>query len=219
MANVNKQVRAFCNMCHGDTNHSLLYNNIGKVDEPEGDFVRSLEISWEILRCCGCDDIKLRHSLRFLDSSQPRISYYPPMEIRRLPEWSHGHLPDKVKGLQQEVHSAINANNRRLAAMGARILIDMAILASVGDRGTFKEKLDAMVDEGCLAPKNSEFLYAALDTGNAASHQGHNPSPEDIDKVMEIVEHLLKGIFYLRKLGQELKQTAPRRIRTQKGGN
>jgi len=35
---------------------------------------------------------------------------------------------------------------------------------------------------------------------------------------MEIVEHLMKGIFYLRKLGEELKQTAPRRTRDQKGG-
>jgi len=158
MTNANQQVKAFCNKCHGETNHSQLYEHREKTDEPDdGDYVRSLEISWELLKCCGCNEIKLRHSFQYLDSSHPRICYYPPIEIRRLPEWSHDHLPNQVKELQQEVYSAINANNRRLGAMGARALIDIAILVSVGDRGTFKEKLDAMVVEGYLAQKIVNF--------------------------------------------------------------
>lgn len=218
MTNANKPIRAFCNKCQGGTNHSLLYEHREKADEPDGDddFVRSLEISWELLKCCGCDDIKLRHSFQYLDSSHPRECYYPPIEKRRIPYWSDK-LPEELKELQQEVYSAINVDNRRLAAMGARTLIDMAICEKVGDPGTFKDKLDAMEREKYLNYTQRGILETALDAGSAASHRGHNPTPNDIDKVMEIVENLLGQLFYLPKLEEELKQTVPRRTTRKKG--
>ncbi len=69
--------------------------------------------------------------------------------------------------------------------MGARALIDMAFVASVGHYGNFEGKLDAMIKRGFLALQNRDVVEASLDTGNAASHRGHKPDPRQLEAVMD----------------------------------
>jgi len=78
--------------------------------------------------------------------------------------------------------------------MGARTLVDMAILDKVGDVGTFKQKLEALEADGFVSKRNREVLDAALDAGNATAHRGHRFDPESVNQVMDIVENLLQAI-------------------------
>ena len=211
------KTRAYCNSCGRETNHIPLHKHEETIEEKEGNFARPRNECWELLKCCGCDEIRVRQVLNYIDIGQSQIQYYPPIEIRRLPKWSC-ELPVGVRELQLEVYSAMHGDNLRLAAMGARALIDMTILASVGDKGTFRDKLDAMVQEKYLAERDISTLTIALDTGNAASHRGHNPTFDDLDKVMDIVEHLLEQVFYLQGLGDKLKNSVPHRKTESKGG-
>ena len=217
MAEEELRTRAYCNSCGRETHHIPLHKHEETIEEKEGNFIRSREECWELLRCCGCDEIRVRQALKYIDSAQLQIRYYPPVEIRRLPKWSC-ELPVGVGELQLEVYSAMHGNNLRLAAMGARALIDMTILASVEDKGTFRDKLNAMVQEKHLAERDISTLMIALDTGSAASHRGHNPTFDDLDKVMDIVEHLLEQVFYLQGLEDKLKDSVPPRKTESKGG-
>ena len=210
MSKKNKQVGAFCNTCRGERNHDLLCEH---TYSPKPDYDTGVQrIRWELLKCCGCDTVKARSSVRYLEGQPdlPQISYYPPIEARELPKWSQK-LPTEVQQLQLEVYSAINSRTLRLAAMGARALLDMAIVESVGDMGTFQEKLGAMEARGHLASKNRHILQAAFDTGSAAAHRGHNPTPTQLDMVLNIVEHLLEEMFCFPESAKELKQTIPSR--------
>jgi len=73
-----------------------------------------------------------------------------------------------------EIYAALHADSRSLALMGARTLVDMAILDKIGDAGSFQKKLELMEQKGFVARENRQFLSAALDAGNAAAHRGYN---------------------------------------------
>ena len=116
-------------------------------------------------------------------------------------------LPD----LLSEVYSALHANNRRLATMGARTLLDMAIVNSVGDVGNFPNKLEALQQKGLVGKNQREFLEAALEAGNAASHRGHCPTAQRLNDVMDIVESILHQMYVLPHASAKLKKSTPRR--------
>ena len=115
-----------------------------------------------------------------------------------------------VPDLLTEIYSALHANNRRLATMGARTLLDMVMTDKVTDVGRFDQKLDALEKE-FVTTKQREFLEAALDVGNAASHRGHCPTAKQLDQVMDIVESILQQIYVLPNAAAELKKSTPPR--------
>jgi len=110
-----------------------------------------------------------------------------------------------------EIYSALHANSRRLALMGARTVVDMLLMDKVGDLGTFSEKLAQLEGHGFVGRKNREFLGAALDAGNAAAHRGYQPKKEHLDHVMDIVENLLQAVYILEEAADELKKSTPAR--------
>lgn len=142
------------------------------------------------------------------------INYYPPRASRRLPHW-HNQLPSEIVELLEEVYTALHADSRRLAMMGARALIDMVILDKVGDAGSFPEKLSQLVSKGFLSTTNRKVLEAALDVGNAASHRGHQSKTKHVQHVMDIVENLLQASI-LEPIAQELRDATPARKRNAK---
>ena len=217
MVKKGKQVIAFCNTCGGKTNHSLLYEYpcIKKPSDKSG----VEKILWELLECSGCDTVKVRHSVSYLETQTnlPEVLYYPPIERRKPPAWSQ-ELPKEMQELQLEVYSAVNSGTLRLAAMGTRTLLDMAIVKAVGDVRTFQQKLATMEASGYLASKNKCFLEVAFDTGSAVAHRGHNPTLPHLEEVIDIVEHLLEDVFRFPESTKELKQAIPPRKFLQNSG-
>ncbi len=211
-----KGIRAFCNRCGHKTRHDEVHSREYNLHDEVSD--RPMIVAWALRKCCGCGEIHALHSVQYVDFPQAEVRYYPSREMRRLPKWS-GKLPDHGRTLLEEVYSAIHNGNLCLATMGARALMDLAFVTCVDDCGNFKGKLDAMIKRGFLAPENRDVIEAALDTGNAASHRGHKPDPAELEAVMDVVEHLLEDVFYLRGLGSDLKQAVPARPGAQLHGS
>ena len=145
------------------------------------------------------------------DHGEHEIDYYPPRIARRVPKWKDK-LSDDIEKLLEEVYTALQADSRSLAMMGARALIDMVILDKVGDVGTFGQKIAKLQTDGYLSDKNRETLRAALEVGNAASHRGHRPTQEHVDTVIDIVENLLQSTI-LHSATTDLKNATPARTR------
>jgi hypothetical protein len=95
--------------------------------------------------------------------------------------------------------------------MGARALLDMVIVDSVGDVGRFDQKLDALQKEELVGKRQREILEAALEAGNAASHRGHCPTSQQLNQVMDIVEGILQQIYVLPELANDLRKSTPQR--------
>ena len=204
--------RIHCNQCGNKTKHLVIATRNHHGSAPHDD---QCEVSWDtiydLLECCGCEEISLRRRYYFSEWNfgDVEITYYPPRVARRLPPWKNK-LPDEMMSLLEEVYTALQADSRSLAMMGARAIIDMVIFKEVGDVGTFAQKLAALQKSGFLSDKNRELLDAALDVGNAASHRGHCPERKHVQNVIDIVENLLQSTI-LQAVVDDLKNATPKR--------
>ncbi len=75
--------------------------------------------------------------------------------------------------------------------MGARAVIETAIVDKVGDNGSFKDNLQALQDAGHLSKTNRKYLEVALDAGSASAHRAHSPTDKQMNTVMDIAENLI----------------------------
>ncbi|MBX3134300.1 MAG: DUF4145 domain-containing protein [Gemmatimonadaceae bacterium] len=142
------------------------------------------------------------------------MSFFPPRLFRRLPVWI-SNLPEAEQELLIEVYEALGTDSRRLAAMGCRALIDLFIVRTVGDAGTFAARLEQLENDGYLSRRSRQSLGTALDAGNAAAHRGYSPNGSELTVILDIVENLLHATVVATQ-APELSTSIPRRA-TPKG--
>lgn len=109
----------------------------------------------------------------------------------------------------EEIYSALQADSRSLAMMGARAVIEAAMLKKMEDSGSFAGNLQRFEELGYVSKQNREYLDAALDAGSAVIHRGHHPTPFELETVMDIAENLLQSVFVLEKPSKALKELTP----------
>jgi hypothetical protein len=207
MSTPNK-TQSFCRECGQSTWHNVVAS-VSREEieveqrEPEEFGPICSDNVYELLQCCGCECVTMRQSSTCEDvfHGQTIVRHFPPATARRRPEWE-GKLPSPAQFLIREVYDALHSGGLRLAVMGARTLVDMAILDKVGDVGTFHEKLIKLESEGFVSKRNREVLNAALDAGNATAHRGHKFKAAEVNQVMDIVENLLQAIYVLCACGR-----------------
>ena len=209
----NKLSHSHCNRCGHETKHHILFRKHiagGEVVENYGPLNWSDD--YELLECAGCETVSMRHSAWFEPSGDLTIRIYPPPAARHQPQWLRK-LPLKMHLLMKQVYTALDANSRALALMGARAVVDLVLVEKIGDVGGFKDKLKAAEADGIIGSKNREVLDAALDAGNAATHRGHQATSDDVHAVMDIVENLLQAVYHLESLADRLKRATPPRVK------
>jgi len=154
-----KLAKVHCNQCRHATNHRILksISNSGS-DEEQGFFWRT---EYEMLECCGCEEVVLRRDYMFSEDPASEVTFFPPPASRWLPSWRWS-LPGTTGALLGEIYTALQANSLTLAMMGARAVIETAIIQKVGDHGTFKDNLQAMEDGGHVSKANRKYLAARV---------------------------------------------------------
>ena len=172
-----------------------------------------------MLQCKGCHEVFLERTDWSSDDepgdAQP--TYFPPRVSRREPAWiKRNKVPSEYRALLNEVYTALHADSRRLAAMGARALIDTFINRRVGDQGDFEKGLAKLVTDGLMTEESKVTVKTAVNAGNASAHRGHCPSSQDLNTVIDIVENLIQNEL-LKEPAQVLKANTPPRQRTTKG--
>lgn len=207
-------ITAPCSRCGSKTDHDILKVQT-KCDTDE-EYGAWWEVQHRMIECRGCHFISLERSISSSEWDETSLEYFPPPISRRKPSWADTimlHAPEGMHELLTEVYSALHANNRRLGTMGARALLDMAMTDKVTDVGGFPQKLDLLEKNGDISKTNRQFLEAALDTGNAASHRGHCPSAHELNLVMDIVESVIGQLYVLPVAAKQLKESTPKRRR------
>lgn len=205
---------ASCSRCRKRTNHTTLREitlHSSRHDDQYAAFTGE-DIHWAdnyaILQCRACNGVGFRH-IRW---SEPTDTYdvdeYPAPKPRDLPPW-HDRLPPGIYGLMNEVYGAMERDARRTALMGIRAVLEMIMIEKVGDVGGFAQKADAMVDAHLLTPRNRSAVLATIDAGSAAVHRGHQPTVEDLDTALDIVETVLASLYHLPAAGERLRSSTP----------
>jgi hypothetical protein len=203
--------RIECVTCTYETKHTVVAE-YGSGDSQEVGEHGSIDwhTTYTLLECRGCGGVTLRQAYRFSENDyNAELTYFPPRVSRRAPPWID-RVDRDTQALMHEVYTALYADSRRLALMGARTAIDLLIVRRVGDTGTFAQKMDALERQGILGARNRAVLEAALEAGNAAIHRGHSPSASDLAAVLDIVEHVLHAEL-LEVDAEQLRQGTPPR--------
>jgi hypothetical protein len=150
------QTHARCNHCGGSRWHQVLH---ALKEQTPGDDSRV--VRYELLRCAGCEEVKLRKTvLASSDRStsakvKPRVTYYPPSAIRPQPRWFQELMFEEWIGdataehaLLVEVYAALENGAPTLAAMGVRAIVETIMVNTVKDQGSFSKNLATMKDRG-----------------------------------------------------------------------
>lgn len=221
MAKARENIKSHCNVCLRATTHKVLHRDVrDETDEHDGHVYLVERITFELVECCGCESVSLRHTSEHSGSPDPEVTIYPPAVVRKRPGWmgSWGFIvPQKgpkfeIRNLFREVYSAIFTGCNRLALMGMRAIVDVALTDKVTDIGGFSQKLDRAIKDGWIAKKSADVLLAAINAGNAAAHRGYNPEQSELNDVLDIVEHLVQALYVLEGTAAKLAKKTPPRV-------
>ena len=171
-----KHTRSFCTTCRQETNHDVL----GTKQRFFGNDYIDWRVTYDFLACPGCENVSLRVTSD--NSEEKNVAIYPPAENRLLPDWVLT-LPEPFT---------------KFATMGLHAIIDQVANNKVGDVGTFRPKLDALEAGEFMSSYQRKFVSAAIDAGHAASHRAFRPPARTLNRVIDIIEHLLQGTYVLQ---------------------
>ena len=200
-----------CNRCDNTTNHVVC----GSVEFSwdNGD-VQGADI-YEIIRCSGCDSVSFRTgSSNSEDFEQDdNGNYFHPETEEIYPSRLMGRtaledtysLPDKVRAIYKETHTALCNKLKILAGIGIRALVEAVCSAENASGPRLKEKIDDLVTKGVLTAKNAEVLHRTRFLGNEAAHETKAPSDVELDVAFDIVENLLETVYIIPKKAERLR--------------
>jgi hypothetical protein len=187
------------------------------VDE-EGVPLYDERMVYELLQCRGCENVSLRRTYTHSGIGDSDVDHFPPSVSRRRPTWfqslgflAFGGPKYEIRSLLHEVYSATFSGNRRLALMGARAILDVELTDKLGDVGGFEQKLTTAVEKAWITPKHLAVLTATVDAGNAAAHRSYNPEKEQLDLVLDVVEHVIQLLYILEQHGEQIAKQTPKR--------
>jgi hypothetical protein len=205
------KVTALCNSCKRVTNHVVLaeYKNRGSTSEDD--------IQWwatyQIIQCSGCDDISFKITSSCTEDYDSitgkfdeTVVLYPDRTNGREPIDGYDEFPIKTKRIYLETLKALNNQTPLLAAIGLRAIIESICLEKETKSDNLRGGIDELADLGLLSKKQAEFLHAHRFMGNEAAHEIVAPKPQHLIAAFDIAETLLKTIYILPNIADQLKR-------------
>lgn len=213
-------VQSHCNGCLRLTRHDVLYRcHDDETEEHDGQAYLISKETYELVRCRGCENVSFRLASEFSGDPNEHVMYFPPAISRRLPEyfrelkWFWTPPYSDIYALFGEIYSSLHSGNRRLALMGTRAVLDLAITHKLNDIGSFERKLDEAKRIGWITDIEYKTLEVAIDAGNAASHRAYCPTTEQLGRVLDIVEHFIERCYVLEESAGEIVKETPVRAK------
>jgi len=215
--------QAHCNICLGKRNHEILhcYEYVEDERETDAGFPLLIHQRYELLKCCGCNTVTLRHTWWY-DGDEDQwgnpntsISYYPPSIFRRQPNWfaelSNFKDTDYIKNLLNEIYIGLQNSAIKLATMGIRTLLEFIMIQKVGDNGSFTKNLDEFQNQGHISRGQKDILKTVLEAGHATIHRSYSPSEDDLSTCMDITESVIGTIYIHPHKANTLTKKIPKR--------
>ena len=208
-------IKAHCNECSGERNHEVLHTTKSSWSDDESGV--SGGDKYEMIRCLGCEAVRLKHTNWFSEEDGVTVRYYPPAIFRRQPDW-FGELwlelcseDEFVEKLLKEIYVALQNNLPSLAAMGVRSLLEKVMVSKTGDNGSFTANKKAFERLGYGSRVQCERLEAILEVGHAAIHRVFTPNRTEVVTLVDIAEHIIETVYLHESKVKELRKRVPPR--------
>jgi hypothetical protein len=137
--------------------------------------------SYEIVTCLGCEDVSFRKNWKSSDdddvdqngevfpANHPEL--FPPRRAGRKRLKREENLPSSVRNIYHEVHLAISNNQRVLAGIGIRALVEAVCAQKKATGGNLEKKIDDLAAKNVLTASAAEILHRTRLLGNMAAHE------------------------------------------------
>lgn len=209
----NEKRKVVCRGCNKKTNHQVYASVQDSWDETEFD-IQGINL-YEVICCMGCDEL----SFRLAESDSENIGYddegkifypereeiYPGRLMGRPMLKDYYYLPEKIKVVYKETHTAFSAGLKILAGVGIGALIEATCSQEEATGDNLKEKIDSLVQKDVLTAKNAEILHKTRFLRNRSAHEIEASSDAELSAAFDIIESLLQNLYLIPRIAEGLK--------------
>jgi hypothetical protein len=209
-----KKPRLSCKNCNTSTFHKVIFSVEKELNEDEQGIWQ--DESYQIVICQGCHEISFRKTWQFsedVDFDSDGQPYLPlnselyPSRLEGIKQMSEvWYLPREIAMIYRETHAALVNKQPILAGIGIRSLIEAICNEKKAEGNTLEKKIDSLVQKGILTKEGSEILHSTRILGNKAAHEIFCFPESDLKISMDIVEHLLVGVYIIPIKAKKLPQ-------------
>lgn len=165
----------------------------------------------QVVQCEGCKTLSFRKTYVDIDTPEqiPQEELYPIRISGRhqLPDLHH--VPQQVLGIYRETLTALGNNLLILAGVGIRSLVEAVCKERKTGKANLEGSIDALVSQGVLTKDGAEILHSLRLMGNKAVHEVTPHNIDDLQVALDVVEHLLQGVYILPKIVSNLPKRKP----------
>ncbi|OJU52361.1 MAG: hypothetical protein BGO03_11935 [Mesorhizobium sp. 61-13] len=240
---IGTKMKAFCSNCKGERNCEIKgYHRASGSEGENYDWWKN----WYLLVCCGCDHVFAESHFTDSESSYPvgydrngDYEYHQDVDIKSWPARTKRNRPDWLDRISNfaeheksgdleacllQAYEALDHDLNILAAIGIRTTFDVASeILGVETDLPFEAKLKKMESDGIVTPSQRDDFEVLINAGNASAHRGWNPKFNDLDPLVDSLEHFLADKFVtpkLRKIAADgiakVRPKVPKRTKKQK---
>ena len=141
-------------------------------------------------------------------NSNENDGFFTADEFAEYPTW-FSELDDSKKAFIGEIDVAIRSALLALPTIGLRTLLERVMVEHIGEAGGFAEKLRRFEENGFVTVLHADSLRKVLDVGHASAHRAYFPNEEDVKTCVEVVKHLMHGLYVLHPKVQEMSKNTP----------
>lgn len=205
----NEVVYVECRECKRDTKHLILASADISGSERLSWFDQIYwGVSYQIVQCQGCDTVSFRRVSS--DSESPPLQVGPDefiedefVEVFPLPNEGRKAIPDSrilpgnVQRIYEETILSLNGSQSVLCGIGIRALIETVAKEKNAQGRYLYGKINDLVAQGVLTQEGADILHKLRTLGNNAAHEVKPHSEQQLGLAMDVVEHLLQGVYIL----------------------
>lgn len=211
--NTNGQERnLLCNVCGPEKRHVV---ERSYFDVKDDDYGERYWFDYEICRCLGCDAIVFREGWRTsheqnCDPETGAVTLDEHEELWHTRAARHTgvsveQLPDDLRAAYLQTKAAMGAGHHILAGVGLRAILEFVASDKTGQGNKLKQQIRSLVNAG-KCPFEVDTLDKIRFIGNDAAHRLDQPSHEEIDIGMRLVENLLDAFYVLPKQAEKIQR-------------
>jgi hypothetical protein len=197
---------SYCRVCKRDNRHFILFH----LKRKDSDECPQFDTHFYVLECGGCEaisykneDIEIRDEEEDDPEWEPYVftQIYPPVlkKHNSLIEYDSYELPEFIGEIYHDTLKAFEAESYLLAAAGFRAVIEATCKDLGITAGGLDQKINKLASNGHISKKDADRLHTVRFLGNDSLHDVVRPEESQLFIVLEIIEHLLYGIYIIDK--------------------
>ena len=97
--------------------------------------------------------------------------------------------------IYEEVIMTYNNASFILCAAGMRAILEGICKDKEITDGTLEKKIMNMCEQGSISPQHENILHKLRFLGNEALHELQEPTQEEIDASLDIIEHIIESLY------------------------